>query len=1565
MVGGSQDNSGAGAAWVFTRSAGVWSQQGSKLLPTGATGNAERGRSVSLSADGNTALIGGPADNSSRGATWVFTRSGTTWSQQGTKLVGTGFTGGSNQGVSSALSADGNSAVIGGWFDNSQAGAIWVYTRSGTTWTQQGSKLVGTGATGTAQQGFSVGLSSDGFTAMVGGPNDNTSAGAAWIYVLAPPTITTTVAASSITNTTASSGGQTITGAALTAKGVVFSLGTVTTTPTLSNGVFTDPSLPVTASDFTGTLSGLAPQRQYYARAYASNAGGTGYATAVNFWTLSNPPSAQAGGLTATPTAAGQLTVNWTAATWPGFNANNAGYALIYSTATPTLSSTNGALPAAGVGALVTVLSVLPTEPATSQIITGLTPGTTYNFLLVPYTWDGINTSTYHYLTASAPTTSATTIAAVPTAQPSGLVFSAVTASTITATWSPASGSPAGYLVLRSTGSSPNTDPVMGTSYNAGDVLGNATVVYAGSGVSTGEQSSLIIATNYFYEVFSYNGSGNTINYRTTLPLSGTQSTWLCLGSPALLTWYLDSDADGWYTNTQLACTSPGTGWTSTLPLGGSSDCDDNDPAKSQTFSFYADTDGDGFGAGSLISGICAENNTTPPAGYSTNNTDCAPTDPAINARFSFYADTDGDGFGAGGLIGGICAQNNSTPPAGYSVNNTDCAPTDNTKWQQATFFIDQDNDGYDSGTQLVCYGASAPSPYISTTLGSDCNDNNNLITTAIPAPLTVNTSRCGPGSIVISASTGAGETIDWYADASGGTALLSGNGSFSIPNISGTTTYYAEARNAVSGCISSVRTPLTVTVIPLPTATIIANDFVCEGQTAPIDIEFTGTGPWNLQYSINSVPQTAVVSPSSIYSMSYSNATVARNYAITSVTDGTGCSATVLASLLIDVPIPCYITWNGSVNNDWNNADNWTPNNSAPSSKTSVFLTAVPNQPQISTAIPAAVCANAIFEAGANPQINAGLSLSIRGDLSGSGENTFSGDGKLVLNGTGTQFINGIVRLGNVDFANTTGGVSVLPGNRLEILPGSTATFLPNSKLTNTGEFVLSSSATGTARIGEVPTTASITGMVTIERWLPHGSTAGSWYLLGTPFGGRDFTELSDDFRVCGPAAGFGTQGSGILPSTEPDRYTVFEYNESSNNTQLDDAQRDGWQAPGNMNMSAGKGYRVFVNYYSNSLHKFDTKGSLVRNDFTFPALTRSVFSVCSPATYNCNLNLTGWNLLANPYPCPIDWNAAAGWTKPADMNNAFYTWNSLSGGYRAYNGTLAVDLGVTVNSGALPNIIPSSQAFFVRLMSGSSASLVVKEAAKVTNASGTFLRTATADASMIHMRLKKNGVSDYHFDAMVRFEEGSSEEFDIHKDMDLLPGPAFEFGFPAGGSNMVLNSQSVLTEETRIVPLSVDLKGQSGSYAFEILAQNLPVGATAFIRDNLLGEIAEIHPGSIVEFLSYDEASAYSGRFELLINPVTFTGNTVSPGSEIIRIFPNPTQHGQGTLLTLQGFSGREAAVRVADMAGRTVLNQKFTLQNENHVFPINCSGLAAGMYTIQVCSENRKITRKLVVK
>src|SRR5262249_21970007 len=79
------------------------------------------------SADGNTAIVGGSADNAATGAAWVFTRSGGIWTQQGDKLVGTGGVGIGGQGRSVALSADGNTAIVGGSFDNGLVGAAWVY----------------------------------------------------------------------------------------------------------------------------------------------------------------------------------------------------------------------------------------------------------------------------------------------------------------------------------------------------------------------------------------------------------------------------------------------------------------------------------------------------------------------------------------------------------------------------------------------------------------------------------------------------------------------------------------------------------------------------------------------------------------------------------------------------------------------------------------------------------------------------------------------------------------------------------------------------------------------------------------------------------------------------------------------------------------------------------------------------------------------------------------------------------------------------------------------------------------------------------------------------------------------------------------------------------------------------------------------------------------------------------------------------------------------------------------------------------------------------------------------
>jgi hypothetical protein len=194
IVGGPSDNKTKGAAWVFTRTGGVWTQQGNKLVGSDAyrVGESQlpwgQGMSVALSADGSTAIVGGWGAE----AAWVFTRKASgVWTQEG-KLVGDGAVGRTHRGMSVALSADGNTAIVGGWSDNSRAGAAWMFSRSRGVWAQQGKKLVGAGAVGSANQGWSVALSADGNTAIVGGPGDNMwdpsvpfglgAAGAAWIF---------------------------------------------------------------------------------------------------------------------------------------------------------------------------------------------------------------------------------------------------------------------------------------------------------------------------------------------------------------------------------------------------------------------------------------------------------------------------------------------------------------------------------------------------------------------------------------------------------------------------------------------------------------------------------------------------------------------------------------------------------------------------------------------------------------------------------------------------------------------------------------------------------------------------------------------------------------------------------------------------------------------------------------------------------------------------------------------------------------------------------------------------------------------------------------------------------------------------------------------------------------------------------------------------------------------------------------------------------------------------------------------------------------------------------------
>ena len=222
--GNQQDESAwdSGAAYVFVRRGTEWIQQ-AYLKPSNTQSSDKFGFALALSGDGNTLAVSATledssasginsnqADNSapSAGAVYVFVRRGAMWAQQA-YIKASNAEAGDQFGWAVALDHDGNTLAVGATSeasgasgvnaneaDNSaaDAGAVYVYQRSGATWAQQ-AYLKASNAQGGDRFGFCVALSGDGSTLGVcgydedggakgvNGPKDEGAPGSGCAYV--------------------------------------------------------------------------------------------------------------------------------------------------------------------------------------------------------------------------------------------------------------------------------------------------------------------------------------------------------------------------------------------------------------------------------------------------------------------------------------------------------------------------------------------------------------------------------------------------------------------------------------------------------------------------------------------------------------------------------------------------------------------------------------------------------------------------------------------------------------------------------------------------------------------------------------------------------------------------------------------------------------------------------------------------------------------------------------------------------------------------------------------------------------------------------------------------------------------------------------------------------------------------------------------------------------------------------------------------------------------------------------------------------------------------------------
>jgi hypothetical protein len=180
--------SNAGAVYVFSRNVATWTQE-TKVDASDKIANAAFGESVSLaSTNADILVIGAPKDNPTgnpgtldAGSVYVFTRSSTTWTQR-VKKAASNAAPSDAFGSGVAISADGTRWMAGAPSSAADKGSAYVFTGSGATWTQEAQLIASDGVAGDAA-GYGIAVSSDGSRALVGAPNKSSGTGTVYVYV--------------------------------------------------------------------------------------------------------------------------------------------------------------------------------------------------------------------------------------------------------------------------------------------------------------------------------------------------------------------------------------------------------------------------------------------------------------------------------------------------------------------------------------------------------------------------------------------------------------------------------------------------------------------------------------------------------------------------------------------------------------------------------------------------------------------------------------------------------------------------------------------------------------------------------------------------------------------------------------------------------------------------------------------------------------------------------------------------------------------------------------------------------------------------------------------------------------------------------------------------------------------------------------------------------------------------------------------------------------------------------------------------------------------------------------
>jgi len=608
---------------------------------------------------------------------------------------------------------------------------------------------------------------------------------------------------------------------------------------------------------------------------------------------------------------------------------------------------------------------------------------------------------------------------------------------------------------------------------------------------------------------------------------------------------------------------------------------------------------------------------------------------------------------------------------------------------------------------------------------------------------------------------------------------------------------------------------------------------------------------------------------------------------------------------------------WQGTISNDWNVAGNWACG--IPTATTDVIIPNVsPNFMPVVTSSGTSLCKDITINSGVSLTVSSGSDLAVYGNWTNNGTSAL-GDGTIIFAGSSAQAINGTNTFGNLNINNGSGVSLNNPSGVAGVLT------LTQGVLNSGGNLTLLSNTTATALVAGTGS-GSISGNVTMQRYMPNKL---GYHYYSSPFSAAPITEFTDEIGSI--ITGDPYVNNDITQTVTPFP-NFYLYQESKPFPVIE----IGWDAASSP-MEIMRGYCI----------NFGGATGPITTDVAGTVNT-GPYSIGLTNTSSGNPVSDGWNLVGNPYPSPIDWDAAGGWAK-TNVDDGVYYFKANSHYYGTYSSYVG---GYSTNGGT--NIIPSMQGFFVKA-NASTGSLGVNNAARL-NAQPTFFKSTNTSNPLLRLRGYPTQNSAHSDETIIYFDQNATAMFDGAYDAYKLMNndPAFPNIFTKDSSvyTLSINALPPLSAADVVIPLGFSTK-TNGSFtinASEIL--NFDPSQHVYLEDNQTSTIQDLTLNPVYTFTTTANAPQY--RFFIRFSPTIVTGIDENNTS-----FVDAWSSGKDIYVNYSNTTLQKAVISVYDMLGQQVISDEV---QGSSTFRYTVG--KPGCYIINVIGGGNSFQKKIII-